>query len=680
MRVGIYGRAGWASVCGLVLTVWGSSAVAQVTQTDAVHTPLPQPVSQAEADLVNNSWAWNANTMVNRDPNGVNLIPAIRYGDYYAPPSFPQFVTGDAIKLSGLFKWRKEVLDPVQDAKTGPGYFSGKCGFTAQLLLRGGNCQVQFGWYNVSDPTSKTPPAATEIYPFIIGKPHEQLKCVEMDGKTAKTDGFCPLAWDNRDPYDLSITRWTQKTFASGDLSKDPRYKGGYVGFAMLGDPAKCPQNKFSMYEHNQRNASGVPWVTTLIYQSTVDPSGFYMAFEDLSMSAADWKKVPAGTTGADGDFNDQVFYVSGLTCAGGNLACNTGQFGACSLGRTGCAAEGQAAACHPVQQASAEICDNVDNDCDGLIDDGAGLCPSSNAPICFHGACVASCTGGAFSCPLGLTCDASGRCVDPTCAAVSCPIGTMCHNGACAEACAGVLCPYGSQCVLGQCINPCAGVTCTGDRVCEKGLCVAPCSCNGCDTGLTCGADGRCVDAACAGKACASGTTCQLGQCVDPCAGVVCPGKGVCSQGVCSSPSTGSGGSAGHDGGISFGGSSVGGHSAAGAGIGGMSKAGTIGVSEGGTENAAGADDNAAGNDNAAGADAAGGTDAAGAMNARGGASASASGGVGSPGSGSSSSSSSCSFAAPGSRAPERALPVLALILGAAFVSRRRRRPARCA
>jgi hypothetical protein len=42
-------------------------AFAQVTQTDAVKTPLPQPVSAAELNLVNDSWGWNANTMVNRD-------------------------------------------------------------------------------------------------------------------------------------------------------------------------------------------------------------------------------------------------------------------------------------------------------------------------------------------------------------------------------------------------------------------------------------------------------------------------------------------------------------------------------------------------------------------------------------------------------------------------------------
>ncbi len=337
----------------------------------------------------------------------------------------------------------------------------------------GGNCQGTFGWYNVLDPASKTPPAAAEIYPF-IDAPRDSLKCMDSDGITPNTSGFCPLAWDNRGPYDLSIVRWVPKSFSSGNLSNDPRYKGGYVAFALIGDPQKCPQNKYSMYEHNQRNSSGEPWVTSLIYQSRLDPSGVYKAFEDLPMSPADWKMGSNGRAGADGDFNDFVVYVSGVSCAGGNQACDTGQFGACAPGRTDCAVAGKPTVCRPTQQASAEICDDIDNDCDGVVDSGAGLCPDADKPVCFHGACVSSCKDGAFSCPVGLTCDDTGQCVDPTCALLSCKPGTACRNGVCLDTpCAGVVCPYGKQCELGRCVDPCAGVTCAGERVCEQGRCI---------------------------------------------------------------------------------------------------------------------------------------------------------------------------------------------------------------
>jgi len=664
-------RGGLGAVGGFVaLLAVGTPAAAQVTQTDAAATPLPQPVPQAEATLVNDSWAWNANTQINRDPSGANLNPAVRYGDFYSPPTYPQFVTGDAVNLSGLFKWRREAIDPVKDAKIGPGYFSAKCGFTVELLLLSGNCQAQFGWYNIADPTSKTPPAAGEIYPVMTGKPQNVLNCVEMDGKTRKTDGFCPLAWDNKHPYDLSIKRWTPTVFPSGDISKDPHYKGGYVGFAMIGDPNKCASNRFSMYEHNERNASGVPWVTTLIYQSTVDPGGFYFAFEDQSMSAADWKKTTAGYSGADGDFNDLVYYVSGLTCAGGNLSCDTGLQGACAVGRTACAPEGQTPACQPVKQPSAESCDNIDNDCNGLVDDGDGLCVSGK--VCFHGACVASCKTGEFPCPTGTTCEDSGRCVEPSCAALSCPSGSVCRAGACVDKpCAGILCPYGRQCELGVCVDPCAGVNCPADRVCEQGLCLAKCDCWGCDTGLTCGNDGRCTDAACAGTMCDAGLTCRAGACVDPCAGVVCPSGGLCSNGVCSKPHTGNGGQGGagpisFGGGFSFGGSSAfGGRSAE------VEQAGAAGADEGG---AAGAGDSG----NAGGNAAIGGgrAHAGGSANAQGG--TIARGGTGPQAHPSDESSSSCGFTVPGQGAERRALPLLGLILGGAFMRRRSARARR--
>ena len=551
--------AGWLGLCtGATALLLADPASAQVTQTGTT-TVLPQPVPQAELILVNDSWGWKSTEVSHKDTTGANIEPPIVYGEFYSPPTYPQFVTGDAINLSGLFKWRKEALDYRKDASTSPGYFSAKCGFSGQLLLMGGNCQVKFGWYNVLDPKSTTPPAANEIYQF-IDTPLTSLKCVQENGTTPKDDGFCPLAWDNLNPRDLSIKRWIPRTFDSGDISKDPRYKGGYVGFAVIGDPNKCPQNKYSMYEHNQRNASGKPWVTTLIYHSTVDSGGFYMAFEDLAMPADDWKGK-----GADGDFNDFVFYVSGLTCAGGNLPCDTHLQGACSAGRTDCAAEGETPACRPVIQAGPEVCDNVDNDCDGVIDNGAGLC-SGDKPICFQGMCVGTCNNGEFPCPIGLTCDDSGHCTDKDCASVSCMPGTACRGGKCVDPCDGVTCPYPQSCQLGQCVDPCKGVSCPADRVCEKGLCLSKCDCRGCDSGLTCANDGRCVDAACANVHCDAPLQCQAGQCVDPCVGVTCPNGATCKDGMCpiTMPGTGNTGNepgnppisfAGGDTGLNFGG-----------------------------------------------------------------------------------------------------------------------------
>ena len=326
-------------------------------------------------------------------------------------------------------------------------------------------------------------------------------------------------------------------TFPSGDISKDPNYKGGYVGFAFIGDPQKCPQNKYSMYEHNQRNSSGTPWVTTLIYHSTVDPGGFYMAFEDLPMSADGLEdrgrrqirrrrrlqRLRVLRLGSD---------LRGRQSCRATPGCKAPAPSATPIAR----AKARPPVCRPVIQKGPEICDNVDNDCDGVIDNGDGLC-TGDKPICFQGQCVGTCNNGEFQCPIGLSCDDFGHCADPVCASVNCMPGTACRAGKCVDPCDGVTCPYPQACQLGQCVDPCAGVTCPADRVCEKGLCLSKCDCRGCDTGLTCAADGRCIDTACANKMCETGTVCRMGACVDPCDGVTCPNGGVCSQGTCSAP-----------------------------------------------------------------------------------------------------------------------------------------------
>lgn len=540
---------------------WALPSAAQVFQTDAVQTPLPQPLvvsmsDQTEWGLVGYAWAHNPMTPSHSDIDGNNVNPPILYGDYYSPANgFPQFEVGDAITLQGLFKWRKEVLDPVKDAKTGPGYFSPACGFSGQLLLMGGNCKVAFGWYNVEDPNSTTAPTPEEIHEFIPNDP-AYLNCKDENGGP-KTDGFCPLAWDTRSPRNLSVQQWTPKAFDSGNIKMDPKYKGGYVGFALIGNPAlSCKQNKYSMYAHNQKNAQGEPWVTTLIYQSTADPEGFYMAFEDLPMAPDDWHQTGANGSTArnDGDFNDFVFYVSGISCLGGGMPCTVPDLqGACSVGRTDCAGEGQVGMCRPIIAPGAEMCDNVDNDCNGMVDDGMGLCPGTQ--VCDKGKCIEACGTGEFRCNMGFTCKA-GSCIENACVDVVCDAGQVCRAGTCMNACDNVVCPSGEECQLGRCVNPCAAVECAAGKVCERGLCVSDCNCRGCKDGFVCGADGKCADPACANVMCEPGQKCAAGACVDACEGVVCPNMGVCVNGSCT-PGTGTGGSSagGTDGGIIIGG-----------------------------------------------------------------------------------------------------------------------------
>ena len=226
-----------------VLLVGIGSAKAQVHQTDTAQTPLPQPVGAPELNLVGQSYGWNAASASYKDPLGTQLLTPILFGEYYAPPAFPQFVDGDAITLQGLFKWRGEHLDPVRDARTTPGHFLPTCAFSVELVLKGGNCNAGFGWYNVVNGAS-SPPAASDIHELIPRDP-SYLHCVDQSG-AAKTDGFCPLAWDNRNPRNLSQQAWTLTSFPSGNIKSDPSYLGGDIGFALVGNPSTpCSQSKY---------------------------------------------------------------------------------------------------------------------------------------------------------------------------------------------------------------------------------------------------------------------------------------------------------------------------------------------------------------------------------------------------------------------------------------------------
>lgn len=300
-------------------------APGQVEQNDG--TPLPRPVSDAEIRL-SDDLGWAADQQLWRDFDGNGLNPPAVYTDF-----FPDFVTGDAVTLEGLFKWRDEPLDPAADATTEPGYFYPGCEFSAELVLRGSNCALAFGWYNVADPTDPTPPAAGELYQLVPSNTEEHLSCMTQNGELQPLGtGFCPFGWDNHHPFNPPQLAWVPRQDSSGPLAEDPRYLGGAIAFALIGDPASpCRTTKHSLRAHNERDAHGDPWVTTLLYPSAIDADSCYLMFEDLPMSPEDWQSPGVGPMAAsDGDFNDFVFRVSGVRCAGSGAGCATGPWDDC--------------------------------------------------------------------------------------------------------------------------------------------------------------------------------------------------------------------------------------------------------------------------------------------------------------------------------------------------------------
>jgi uncharacterized membrane protein YgcG len=429
----------------------------------------------------------------------------------------------------------------VAAGQTTPNAFSPLCGFTATFVLNQAGSKFGLAWYNETG----TQPQASDLHEIV--------------------------------PAGAAIGQMV----SGATIKNDPAYAGGLVGFALEVGGGEAGHFTNAAYDTDCTDITvcNPPghWITALMYASTVTSNAYYICFEDGQTSSNGWNN--------DGDFNDDVFFLTGLTCAGGGQACDTGMQGICAQGVTQCTANGTT--CQQTTQPVTETCNGLDDNCDGMVDNGA-VCPAGE--VCDKGMCVMSCSSGEFVCPPNLACSTDGHCVDPACVSVTCPSGQVCIAGTCKGPCDGVTCPYPQVCRAGACVDPCAGVTCPSGEVCQNGACVQSCSCLPCATGMACDTgSGQCVDPTCVGKTCGAGTHCVSGNCVDDCMGATCPTGQTCMGGTCvASPSSssssssgvhfGNGGSATSSGGMDGG---TGGSSATG-GSGGVGGAGTPGKKSG--------------------------------------------------------------------------------------------------
>ncbi len=226
------------------------------------------------------------------------------------------------------------------------------------------------------------------------------------------------------------------------------------------------------------------------------------------------------------------------------------------------------------------EVCDLLDNDCDGEIDEGLGLGDAcgSDEGICMPG--TQQCVDGRIICvgavpPAREACDCEdndcdGTVDEPPDSGDLCPPGSECIDCGCALPCMesefGFTCPSGRTpkviesgecyCVMSRCdADECAGETlpesaetarCAPDSddvshcVCKNNACTFPCDGVVCSDGLVCDPRdpaGRCVPDDCTGLGCPDGELCDpaSGECEpNPCADVSCDAGEACRDGSC--------------------------------------------------------------------------------------------------------------------------------------------------
>ncbi len=211
--------------------------------------------------------------------------------------------------------------------------------------------------------------------------------------------------------------------------------------------------------------------------------------------------------------------------CVGAGGSCDTGGLGVCSEGALSCEDDG--ILCVARMQASDEICDGLDNDCDGTFDE-TNPCEDGG---CIAGNCAPYCTEGL--CPTGLVCDGT-FCVPRACQNADCQEGQYCRDGECVDACQGVFCPDSQSCIAGRCQDLCEQIHCDSScEVCSRGTCIARCLPGDCEPGYSC-IEGRCEQSLCLDVECAEGLLCHAGVCEAACQRVRCPRGYTCSNGVC--------------------------------------------------------------------------------------------------------------------------------------------------
>jgi Notch-like protein len=339
-------------------------------------------------------------------PQTNNIVPGLNKGEN--GPPYTNTLAPPNVAGAGP----KGPIDPIFDAAEVPQVFAvpktnGKFNTVTFIdLLEGAGFENTFGWYNVGDDLSN------------LNNLHPVLTCTPIN-------------------YEPTPAANSQATVNFEDEFLAGRYKGGPIGFFLVtpqgqsGSCSNCGDPKAAggvcvgriYYTEKAINGDG-NYVHHLVYQTKrTNAAGkrlddFYFGFEDLYR-------------GGDNDFEDMLILVQGLVvpctpsaeiCDGLDNNCdglidnnptdvgadcytgppNTVGKGECKAGKTVCASTGpgdKTIVCVGSVVPSAEVCDGKDNNCNGQVDENLNNLPNACPPQ--QGSCSAStqCVGGVPTC-----------------------------------------------------------------------------------------------------------------------------------------------------------------------------------------------------------------------------------------------------------------------------------------
>ena len=222
----------------------------------------------------------------------------------------------DAGTLAGLFKYHadqrrggRRTCRWIRCAtrNTTPGTFSPQCGLTGTIVLRGGGCKNELGWYNATEPR------------------HAAARQPDLHAGAGQPAGGAAQRPDVRGQrllpaghayHDAGAPALVGRTYDfAPNIRTSPNYQGGLIGLAMKGargQPVHADQIFAGGAERQERRGQAVGDDAHLpvgrgsagVLHRLRGPADLRDELEGLQHRQTN-----------DGDFNDFVFYVTGLSC-----------------------------------------------------------------------------------------------------------------------------------------------------------------------------------------------------------------------------------------------------------------------------------------------------------------------------------------------------------------------------